>query len=123
MREYDDQIAAASGTLTARAIAAMDSAEYHKRLARKRLDNVLANLRQLSASQKQSAVREARLWTALIADMIDPPLWQSIKVLVERKVVSAEINGVKHSYLEHHVMWATQVLNRVVLPMLAGIAR
>ena len=117
------EIASGSGTLTPRVLKAMDSTEYHKRVAGERVDNVLADLRKLSTSEKLTPPQETTAWITLVADMIDPELWQSIQILVERKLISADINGVKHSYLENHVMWAREVLNRVVLPMSVEGAR
>lgn len=114
-REYDDQIASASGRFTSRAIAATDSTEWHKRVARKHLDELLLAVRILATSERLAEQQEVRLWITLATAMMDSQFWQSVKVLVERKLVSPEINGVKEFYPENHVLWAQTILNRVVL--------
>jgi hypothetical protein len=113
--EYDDQIA--GGTYTARALAALDSAEYHKRVARDHLDDTLTILRKLVRSAP-TGQRETKLWIALAAAMMDPQFWRSVEVLIQRKVVSPEINGVKELHFDNHVGWAETILKRAVLPMM-----
>ena len=117
-REYDDQIESASGSFTRRALAAGESTEYHKRLARRQLNYILSALRTLCTRQRLSPKREIEAWILLTADIIDPELWGSVQTLVKRKVVGTEISGIKKFYLENHVGWGRAVLNRVVLPML-----
>ena len=122
-REYDDQIASASGRFTSRAIAATDSTEYHKRVAGEHLDKLLLVVGTLATSERLAEQQEIRLWIALATAMMDSQFWQSVKVLVERKLVSPEINGVKEFYLQNHVGWAQTILNRVVLPMMEKSVR
>ena len=50
--EYDDQIASAGGRFTERAIAASGSTEYHKRVARRGLESILAGLSMLTGSSR-----------------------------------------------------------------------
>jgi hypothetical protein len=117
-REYDNQVG--PGRFTPRARAAFDSPEYQKRLARERLDQILFALGVLVNAEQLTTATEVQAWAELASGMMDPQLWQSVTVLVERKSVSPEINGVKQFYLENHVAWAQGVLNRVVVPYLAG---
>jgi len=117
-REYDNQVA--SGRFTPRALAAMDSPEYQKRIARERLDRILFALGVLVNAGNLPAETEVKAWVELASGMMDPELWQAVTALVERKAVSSEINGVKQFYLENHVGWAQGVLNRVVVPYFAG---
>lgn len=119
-KEYDDQIASAGGKFTKRAIAAADSTEYHKRLARQWLDAIMVDLLILSGSRQLNRQDEIIAWTRLAANMIDPGFWQAVEVLRERKVVSGDLNGVKEFLLENHVGWAQIVLARIVLPMMEG---
>jgi hypothetical protein len=116
--EYDNQIEVAGGTYTPRAIAAANSTEYHKRAVRVRLDRILLGLNALSTPNTQPKQAGVRVWIGLAASMMDPSLWNSVEVLVDRKVIDPEINGIKDFYLDNHVMRSHEVLSRVVLPML-----
>ncbi len=117
-REYDNQVA--SGRFTARALAAMESPEYQKRVARERLDRILFALGVLVNARGLDTPTEVGAWVDLATGMMDPQLWQSVDALVRRKAVSPEINGVKEFYLENHVGWAQGILQRVVAPYFAG---
>jgi hypothetical protein len=117
-REYDDQVA--SGTYTPRALAAMDSPEYEKRVVRQRLDRILSELRGLAAADTMPLEVEVWTWTELAADFMDVTMWQSVTAMVKRKDVAPDINGVKQLYLENHILWAQTILRRVVSPYFAG---
>ncbi len=121
--EYDDQISEADGKFTPRALAAGDSVEYHKRIAREGIERLLSDLNALSASVGRASSTETLAWTQLVADMMDPPFWQSVAALRTREVFSGDINGVNNFFLENHTMWARLVLIRVVVPMLSQPAR
>ena len=96
----------------------MDSLELQKRTAREGLEPILSSLMILTSPEQLSLRTEARLWTVLVADLLDGQFWLSIDKLVERGVVSGPVNGAEHSYLEHHAMWGSEVLRRVVIPVL-----
>lgn len=61
--EYDDQIASAGGKFTPRASAVTSSTEYYKRVARRGIERILADLSTLSTSRQMPRQDEIVAWT------------------------------------------------------------
>lgn len=100
-----------------RALAATDSTEYLKMVARRGLEAVLDDLSVLGRAALERE-QELMAWTRLAVDMMDLPFWQSVAALRDREVFSGDVTGVTGLFLENHVMWAQGILIRVVIPML-----
>jgi hypothetical protein len=113
--EVDDTIAAAGGTYTTRALAAMDSREYQVSITKAHLQRIIAAANQiLSAGTSRNERAEAVQWLRLASLFIDKTFWQAIDGLVERKIVSSKINGLSGLYYENHVLRAQQIINGLI---------
>ena len=117
-REYDEQIAGSDGKFTPRALAAMESREFHVRRAREHLDVLLPVVARLSSSKSLDERAEITDWARIAALIADGPFWSSVEDLKKRGLVNSEVNGVKDFLHQTHSMWASVVITRVVVPYL-----
>jgi hypothetical protein len=114
--EVDDTIAAAGGTYTTRALAAMDSKEYQVSVSKVHVQRIIAVINQiLSAGTARNERAEFSQWLRLASLFLDKTFWQAINGLVERKIVSSKINGLTGLYYENHVLWAQQIIDGLIV--------
>ena len=117
-REIDEELA--SGKYTPRALRAMDSTEYNIRTAHRYLETLTNALSALSERKFSDTKQEVRLWTIAAHTMAEHSLWQSVRVLVDKKIVGEKIGHVDNFYFENFVLQAQGILEKVVIHYLDG---
>lgn len=128
--EFDETIAAAGNCYTKRALDAMSSREYNVRVAKDHVAEIIAVLKPLSDGSCRDLGGEATQWTRLASLFMDSSFWDAIGDLIDRKIISPEINGISHEkmglpsnetgeiYYINHVGWANQILEDITIPCL-----
>lgn len=121
-REIDQGLA--GGTITPRALRAMDSKEYHIRYTRKHLEGLINALSAISEKKFQDKKQEILFWTIASKAMMDYQLWQSVHALINEGIVDKKISSVEKyvrylGYLDIVLQSAT-IIERVVIPYLNG---
>lgn len=119
--EYDKELEREKyRKLTQRALAAMDSREYHIRLARSHMEEIIYNLTLLSNNKPVERNREMIMWARLADQFINQTFWRSVSVLVNRKIIDREICDLKALYFENFVLQAQAIIRRVITNHLNG---
>ena len=106
--------------LTRRALSAMDSREYHIRLARSQIEEIINNLTFLANNKAVERNREMIMWALLTHKFINGDFWRSISVIVDRKIIDKEICDLETLYFENFVLQAQAIIQRVIINHLNG---
>ena len=118
--EYKDQIAAAGGKYTERALTATRSLEYQISLVKPRNAEIIGALTQLSSRQPRDKNQEVALWTAISGWFVDAQYWYAVRTLVDSGRVRNKIGHVESLYFENYTLDAQGILNKIVIPHLLG---
>ncbi len=116
--EVDNELA--KGKYTRRALEAMDSREYHIRVARSRMEDIIVTLTLLANSKSIEKNKEMINWALLAHQFMDTGLWISISVLVDRKIVDKKICNLESLYSENFVLQSQAIIRRVIINHLNG---
>ena len=106
--------------LTLRASAAMDSKEYHIRLTRSHIGELINTVTLLADNKPIERNKEVEAWAVLAHQFINGEFWRSISVLVERKIIDKKICDYEALYFENFVLQAQAIIQRVIISHLEG---
>jgi len=119
--EYDKELEREKyRKLTRRASAAMDSKEYHIRLTRSHIRELINTLTLLADNKPIERNKEVEAWAILAHQFINGEFWRSISVLVERQIIDKKICDYEALYFENFVLQAQAIIQRVIISHLEG---
>jgi len=119
--EYDKELERENyRKYTRRASAAMDSKEYHIRLARSHMGELIDTLTFLADNKPIEMNKEVEAWAILSHQFMNGEFWRSISVLVERQIIDKKICHYEALYFENFILQAQAIIKRVIISHLEG---